>query len=143
MFDDYTQEELDELKSYIDALDPRLRIVKIEKLSIRQLMNGEAKETPDDIGLNSQMLRNDFNDMSIQDVGGIRYTLETGESYYVHERGYSLHMVKLFDMSLPIDQIKRLAIENLAKEYKLTNVGGKSKKRKQVKRKKVRQTRKK
>jgi hypothetical protein len=52
-------------------------------------------------------------------------------------------MVKLFDMSLPIDKIKRLAIENLAKEYKLTNIGGKSKKRKQVKRKKVRQTRKK
>lgn len=143
MFDDYTQEELNELKSYIDALDPRLRIVKIEKISIRQLMNGEAKETPDDLGLSSQMLTNDFNDASIDHIGVIRYTLETGESYYVHERGYSLHMVKLFDMSIPIDKIKQLALENLAKEYKLTKVGGKSKKRKQVKRKKVRRTHKK
>lgn len=146
MFDDYTQEELNELKSYMDALDPRLRIVKIEKLSIRQLMNGEAKETPDDLGLSSQMLTDDFNDISIDHIGVIRYTLETGESYYVHERGYSLNMVKLFDMSIPIDQIKQLAIENLAKEYKINKnriVGGKSKKRKQVKRKKVRRTHKK
>lgn len=143
MFDHYTQEELNELKSYIDAIDPRFRIVDLEKISIRQLLNGVTKETPDDLGLNSQILKNNFDDFSIDNIGVIRYTLENGESYYIHERGYTMNMVKLFDMSLPIDKVRQLAAENLFTEYKLsgyTITGGKSKKRKHTKRKKVRRT---